>query len=469
MPEKPSTAAIWDHGDAVSDADAAGARRVRFLEANLASIPDYVYAFDRKRRFVYANPAMLGLFGLSAAEMLGKTHAELAYPPDLDTLLSGHIDRIFEHGVTVEDEVLFRSPTGRVAYLQYLWGPVRGEDGAVELVIGVSRDTSERHAFEEALRENEARLRAATELVGLGIYSWDPRTDTLHWDERIRAMWGLPPDAEVDIGVFEAGIHPHDLPRVQRAIEACLDPAGDGSYSIEYRVLGRDDGVTRHIATAGRTTFVQGHAVGFIGTAIDVTAQRHAEAASRASEAQFRRFAAHSSHLLWIGDSVTGAFLYRSAAYEAIWGVPIGEAANGLTEWMRDVHPDDRRVVEHALGTVEAGDVAQFEYRIVRPADGAIRWLRETSFPIRSETGTIDRIAGITEDLSGIATPRSTSSAPGPLKHASWATSSGPLGIASGPSRAHRSFSTSPRCSPPAVSLSTCARPGKRVSRSLVN
>ena len=38
--------------------------------------------------------------------------------------------------------------------------------------------------------------------------------------------------------------------------------------------------------------------------------------------------------------------------------------------------------VEHALDTVKAGEVAQFEYRIIRPADGAIRWLRETCFPI---------------------------------------------------------------------------------------
>ena len=44
----------------------------RFVEATLSSIPDFVYAFDRQHRFVYANSAMLSLFGLSAYEMLGK-------------------------------------------------------------------------------------------------------------------------------------------------------------------------------------------------------------------------------------------------------------------------------------------------------------------------------------------------------------------------------------------------------------
>lgn len=381
-------------------AHAARAGRARFLEANLSSIPDFVYAFDRQRRFAYANPAMLNLFGLSTAQMLGKTFDDLDYPPDLIRLLNGHIDRIFEEGVTIEDEVFFRSPTGRSAYFAYLWGPVRGEDGSVDLVIGVSRDTSERRAIEEALRRSEARLRAATELVGIGIYSWDPITGALDWDERLRAMWGLPADAPVDMTVYEAGIHPDDLPKVRQAIASCTDPAGNGHFRIEYRVVGRDDGVIRRIATEGRTSFSQGRAVGFIGAAIDVTTQRRAEAAIRASEAQFRSFAANSSNLIWIGDPAAGTITYRSAAFERIWGIPIEDAANDLSEWIKDVHPDDRQQVEHALATVAAGEVAQFDYRLIRPGDGSIRWLRDTSFPILDDGGAVSRIGGIVEDLT---------------------------------------------------------------------
>ena len=384
----------------IEAASAVLASQSRFLDATLSSIPDLVYAFDRQRRFAYANAAMLALFGISADEMLGKTFADLGYPVDLADRLNGHIDRVLQDGATVEDEVFYRSPTGHAAYFSLLWGPVHADDGSVELVVGVSRDTSERRAFEEELGKSEARLRAATDLVGLGIYSWDPATGLLDWDVRLRAMWGLPPDAAVDMEVYEAGIHPDDLDRVRSAIAACGDPAGDGRYGIEYRVRGRDDGITRHIATSGRTTFVQGRAVNFIGAAIDVTAQRKVEAAIRASEAQFRSFAAHSSNLIWIGDPKAGTIIYRSAAYERIWGLPRGETPTLLTEWMKDVHPDDRQQVEHALASVASGEVELFEYRIVRPADRAVRWLRDTSFPIPDETGAVTRIGGITEDLT---------------------------------------------------------------------
>lgn len=381
-------------------AEAEPACQARFVEANLSAIPDYVYAFDRQRRFAYANPAMLDLFGLSAADMIGKSFADLDYPPDLARLLDADIDRIFAEGVTVQKEVFFRSPTGQAAYFAYLWGPIRGTDGAVELVVGVSRDTSERRAFEEALRTSEARLRAATELVGIGIYAWDPVTGSLEWDDRLRAMWGLPAGAPVDMALFEGGIHPDDRARVGQAIARCVDPSGDGRYEAEYRVIGRQDGVTRHIATSGRAHFAEGRAIGFIGAAIDVTAQRRAEAGIRASEAQFRSFAAHSSNLIWIADPAAGTILYRSAAYERIWGVPCDRAANDVGGWMNDVHPDDRQQVDHALAMVEAGEVVQFEYRIVRPVDGVVRWLRDTSFPIFDDDGAVVRIGGITEDLT---------------------------------------------------------------------
>ncbi len=94
-------------GERIEAAAAKFASQSRFMEATLSSIPDYVYAFDAERRFVYANPVMLGLFGLTADEMLGRTFEDLDYPPDLATHLKKDIDRVFKDGGTVEDGVFF--------------------------------------------------------------------------------------------------------------------------------------------------------------------------------------------------------------------------------------------------------------------------------------------------------------------------------------------------------------------------
>lgn len=94
----------------------------RFLEATLSAIPDFVYAFDPQRRFAYANPALLTLFGLSSEELLGKTFGDLDYPAALADRLNGQIDRVLSEGAIVEDEVFYRSPTGYGAYFDFCGG-----------------------------------------------------------------------------------------------------------------------------------------------------------------------------------------------------------------------------------------------------------------------------------------------------------------------------------------------------------
>jgi PAS domain S-box-containing protein len=130
---------------------------------------------------------------------------------------------------------------------------------------------------EERLRESETRLLAAAALVGLGCYSWNPRTNALEWDDRLRAIWGMKPGEVVNYDTWRACIHQDDIARVEDAIARCTDPYGDGIYDLEYRIIGRHDKVERWVATRGQTEFVAGRAVGFYGVAIEITHQKHTE------------------------------------------------------------------------------------------------------------------------------------------------------------------------------------------------
>ncbi len=64
------------------------------------------------------------------------------------------------------------------------------------------------------------------------------------------------------------------------------------------------------------------------------------------------------------------------------------------------IHSEDRdRVLEAALTKQVSGDYDE-KYRIVRP-DGSIRWIRDRAFPVSDEAGSVYRIAGIAEDITG--------------------------------------------------------------------
>jgi len=250
----------------------------------------------------------------------------------------------------------------------------------------------------ERVRRSEARLQAAVDLVGLSPYGWDPATGALEWDDRLRAMWGLPPGAHVDAEVFLSGVHPEDRARVEAAIAACVDPRGDGIYHLEYRV-GIGDGEERWVSTHGRTFFEDGRAVGFVGAALDITGRKSAEERLRASEERFRQFAEHSTGVLWIADVEAMRLDYLSPAFEAVAGRPPEAALGNLARWAETVHPDDRTGALEALERVRQGEVVTQEYRIVRP-DGAVRWIRDTCFPIRDERGRVRQAGGIAQDVT---------------------------------------------------------------------
>jgi len=120
-------------------------------------------------------------------------------------------------------------------------------------------------------------LRAAVDLIGLGRYRSDPLTQAIEWDDRLKAMWGLAPDAPVDLGVFLAGIHPEDRERVHAALGQSVDPDGDGVCDIEYRVVGVNGDGDRWVATRGKTVFEAGRVVSFHGVVFDISERKRAE------------------------------------------------------------------------------------------------------------------------------------------------------------------------------------------------
>jgi len=127
------------------------------------------------------------------------------------------------------------------------------------------------------LRAGEARLRIALDSAGLGTFDYNPTTGALRWDARSRALFGLSSRAPSSYATFMASIHADDRARVDAANKSALDPLGDGSYDVEYRVIGIEDRVPRWIAAKGQAFVENGRAVRFVGALLDVTAKKLVE------------------------------------------------------------------------------------------------------------------------------------------------------------------------------------------------
>ncbi|HEY9217903.1 MAG TPA: GAF domain-containing protein, partial [Phenylobacterium sp.] len=140
----------------------------------------------------------------------------------------------------------------------------------------------ERVGAEADLRASEEQLRLATEAAEVGQWDVDPLTDTLFWPPRVKAMFGISADAPVSMSEdFFPCLHPEDADKVGEAYAAATDPDLRALYDVEYRTVGKEDGVVRWVAAKGRGLFDErGRCHRVIGTAIDVTARKEAERAA---------------------------------------------------------------------------------------------------------------------------------------------------------------------------------------------
>ncbi len=133
-------------------------QQTRIFNTTLSAIADFIYIFDRQGKFIYSNQPLLDLLGIPLEEIIGKNFFELNYPADLAAKLQQQIQQVVDTKTIVRDETPFTSPTGESGFYEYIFSPVIGADGSVELVAGSTRDVTGRKQIEQTLLDSKEKF-----------------------------------------------------------------------------------------------------------------------------------------------------------------------------------------------------------------------------------------------------------------------------------------------------------------------
>ncbi len=141
---------------------------------------------------------------------------------------------------------------------------------------------------------------------------------------------------------------------------------------------------------------------GVLVTGVETTARVRVERRLREREAELARV----QEIGQVGglevDLRDGLRNRRSPEYLQIHGLPPAAFNETHEEWVRRIHPEDREQTErHFIDTVR-GDAREYraEYRIIRPRDGAVRWIAVRAQIEREDDGKPLRLIGAHIDIT---------------------------------------------------------------------
>ncbi|MDP6405930.1 MAG: PAS domain S-box protein, partial [Alphaproteobacteria bacterium] len=341
------------------------------------SASDGIITFTRNTLMIdSANPAAEAMFGLSAADLVGRPMTELltfdgrggqARRTEQAELLrqlsgGGHTEVVAKRsdGLHLDVEVSVAS----------------AEATGDAFSTAIFHDITERKRAEEAVQESEFRLLQAQRLALMGDWEADLKTGEQVWSEPLYEILGVPKSTPASYEAFIKAVHPEDRARVAATQEEAFEKGE--AFTQEYRVLDQG-GTVRIILTRNELVrYADGVPVRAIGTAQDITERKRAEEALKESEQRFASMLMDSPIGVSVARIRDGKFLYANTRILEMFKVDEKEFQR-LPPSSYYAHAEDLEEVKRLMQ--QQGFVNNHEVELTK-TDGSHFWVSASILPI---------------------------------------------------------------------------------------
>jgi PAS domain S-box-containing protein len=282
--------------------------------------------------------------------------------------------------------------------------PFRTQDNRVDGLVLTFNDVTALKRSEFNLKTSEARLAAAVNISGVGIYEhYVPIGPELYYSDQWAEMLGYKKEEIPEYNLFMewlmGRVHPSDINALEQfytnvmAGKICQD-------EVEVRMKKKSgewiyvQGLSRSIARdhTNRVTHI-------IGVTLDVTKYRQAELKlfQQGIRLHHAQKMAHIGHWDWYMDD--NRLVWSDEVYR-IFGQHKSQFELTIENFENTIHPDDFDAFvcerERALKENRQFDI---EHRIIL-SDGSVRYVHEIAEIIRNEKQDIIQVSGTLQDIT---------------------------------------------------------------------
>ena len=345
--------------------------------------PLWVYDLDTLG-FLAVNEAACRSYGYSRDEFLSLTIKDISPLEDVAKLRqSVKATRGFEQAGVWRH----RKKSGAVIEVELTSSDLRFSGRAARLVL--AQDVTERRIAEQALRQSEALLRAASRVAAIGAWSYDPDSELFSCSPELYQLYGMVPSGPLRNQDFRQVEHPDDRERIARNWQQALAGA---RYDIEYRIL--KSGRVRWLREVGEfERDAQGRLLRGVGVVQDITEDKAREVLIM-RQAQ----ALEQSPSIAVLTDTAGMIEYVNRRFTEVTGYSAKEVIGRHSNLLKSGLMSDETYAE-LWRTITSGQIWRGEFPD-RKKSGELYWEQAVIAPIRDEQGTITHFVKLAEDIT---------------------------------------------------------------------
>jgi PAS domain S-box-containing protein len=244
------------------------------------AVADAMLLISDTGKVTEANTAALSLLGYTAQEIIG-LKVEVLVPKRYKAQHLRHRTKFIQNPekrpMGSGNELAVLTKEGKELEVDIGLSPINYQEKSYTLVTFYT--VAKRKSVEQALRISEESLRLAKKAAGLVTFDFDADLKMRDANEQLIAYWGTEPSnteqkSEKNDNTATPTIHPEDSAIRASAIRHATDPAGNGEFKVEYRIINPATSDLRWISAAGRAHFRDGHATRLLGVVRDITEQK---------------------------------------------------------------------------------------------------------------------------------------------------------------------------------------------------